>query len=207
MEGLQREFLPRFAALATKRVEGAVALCAAPTEASAREIAREMHALAGEAGLLGLATVLSAARQVEITAAELAADPDDASTRDRLDHTLSELAEALRAAAGVGPPSQPRSPGKSLREKFRAQFAEIAGTRYERIVRAVALENDAGLAQAASELHTLGGEASLLAMTVIASLCRIGEDAAEQQDRTTLVATLEQLEVAIFAEDVAGGGP
>jgi HPt (histidine-containing phosphotransfer) domain-containing protein len=197
-DNLKREFLPRFFGLARKRVERGREVARAPTAESCDALAREMHALAGEAGLLGLEAVLGAARQAELAAADLVKRPADTSSRDRLDHALGELEDAVRTSEKPAPPRPP--PVQSLQDKFRARFVEAATTRRERIVRVMeAPEPD--FVAACSEFHTLGGEAAMLAMTAIAAVCRDGEDAARRKDRATVAAVLEQLEIAIFAEE------
>jgi DNA-binding response OmpR family regulator len=62
--------------------------------------------------------------------------------------------------------------GHERRERFRAAFLESARGRIERIARALDA-NDA--ATAAHEFHALGGEASLLGFTEIATNARAGE--------------------------------
>lgn len=195
---LRREFLPRFKTLAATRITRVRRVAEAPTAASCEEVARELHALAGEAGLLGLGTVLGAARQAELFAAELAEAPSDASLRERLLRALDEL-DAKTRAEEPPPPTSPR-------DKFRASFIATAAQRRGRIDRTTEGTDD-WFAVAYTELRTLGGEAAMLAMTEIVALCKDGVEAAQRRDRSALVGALEQLEVALFAEDVPQGAP
>jgi HPt (histidine-containing phosphotransfer) domain-containing protein len=95
----------------------------------------------------------------------------------------------------------------SLHEKFREQFVATATERFQTITRALeGPQSNAMLDGVASELHTLGGEASLLGALDIADLARHGEEAARERRRADLRAVLDQLEVAIFAQDLARSG-
>jgi hypothetical protein len=67
-------FLPRFATLARNRIKRAVAIASAPDAAGAKSVAGEMHSLAGEAGMLGLESVLRAARDAEGAALRFAVE-------------------------------------------------------------------------------------------------------------------------------------
>lgn len=192
-EALKREFLPRFKALAVTRIARVRKVAEAPTAKACEEVTRELHALAGEAGLLGLEPVSAAARQAELFAAELAQAPDDASLRTRL---LAALVDLESKARGEEAP-----PAPSPRDKFRARFITTAEQRRARIER-TAEGSDDWFAVAAAELKPLGGEAQMLAMLEIAALCNDGVEAARRRDRAALVGALGQLEVALFAEDV-----
>lgn len=205
-DSLKREFLPKFFELAKKRVERARAVVRSPDAGTCDELSREMHALAGEAGLLGVESVLRAARQTELAAADLAKAPGDVPARDRVEHALAELEDAMRVSDRPAAPA-PSAKTRSLQDKFRERFIEAATVRRERMVRALEAGGDGAFAVAFSELHTLGGEAAMLAMTAIAAVCRDGEDAARRKDAAALAAVLEQLEVAIFAEELPGPSP
>ena len=104
------------------------------------------------------------------------------------------------------PRSAKAAQAEALREKFRAQFVASATSRHERVIRMLGRGSDTNLLEVASELHTLGGEAAMLGANDIATLARIGEDAATREDRALLRHALDQLEVAIFAEDIPSGG-
>lgn len=67
-DDFRARFLPRFAAVARKRLENAEALIARADPAKAGMLAAEMHALAGEAAILGLTEVADAAHEAEIAA-------------------------------------------------------------------------------------------------------------------------------------------
>lgn len=195
---LRREFLPRFKTLAATRIARVRAVAEAPTAAACEEVARELHALAGEAGLLGLGAVLGAARQAELFAAELAQSPADASLRERLLRALDEL-DAKSREEGTPPEPSPR-------DKFRASFIATAAQRRGRIDRTREGTDD-WFTVAYTELRVLGGEAAMLAMTEIVALCTDGVEAARRRDKSALVGALEQLEVALFAEEVPRGAP
>ncbi len=87
MTDLVARFLPRFAALARERVARAMAVASSADVAQAPAVARDMHSVAGEAGMLGLQDVLQAAREAEGAAKRFTADP----------HHVEALASAARA--------------------------------------------------------------------------------------------------------------
>lgn len=71
MEDIARKFLPRFAALARERIRQGLKVAATIDGDEALHVARELHSLAGEAGLLGLSELLSLARTAEEAATQL----------------------------------------------------------------------------------------------------------------------------------------
>jgi HPt (histidine-containing phosphotransfer) domain-containing protein len=75
MTDLVARFLPRFAALARERAARALAVAANADTAQAETVVRDMHSVAGEAGMLGLQDVLRAARDAESAAKRFHADP------------------------------------------------------------------------------------------------------------------------------------
>jgi HPt (histidine-containing phosphotransfer) domain-containing protein len=65
MDELVAKFLPRFAALARERLRAALEGAVERRHDRAADAAHDLHALAGEAGLLGLEGVIGAARTAE----------------------------------------------------------------------------------------------------------------------------------------------
>lgn len=65
MDELTARFLPRFAALAQQRLRRALEMAIDRRHERAEGVAHDLHALAGEAGLLGLEHVIGAARVAE----------------------------------------------------------------------------------------------------------------------------------------------
>jgi HPt (histidine-containing phosphotransfer) domain-containing protein len=65
MEDLYAKFLPQFVTLARKRITSSITAATQRDEANTKTIVRELHTLAGEAGLLGLSKVVPLARECE----------------------------------------------------------------------------------------------------------------------------------------------
>jgi HPt (histidine-containing phosphotransfer) domain-containing protein len=65
MDQLVKKFMPRFVTLARERLRGAIEAANASRFDRAEVLAHDMHALAGEAGLLGLEDVVTLAREAE----------------------------------------------------------------------------------------------------------------------------------------------
>src|SRR5690349_12104731 len=65
MDDLYGRFLPQFVALARSRVEMAIAAATRRDHGAITTVVRELHSLAGEAGLLGLSGVIPLARECE----------------------------------------------------------------------------------------------------------------------------------------------
>ena len=94
MDDLHAAFLPRFLEVARARLVKARAATQEPGRDAVNATLRDLHALAGEAGLLGLTAVLALAREGEERARSLlAARTDD--TISALATSLDELAKAL----------------------------------------------------------------------------------------------------------------
>src|SRR5690349_21335550 len=89
-EDLAARFLPQFVALARSRVEAALAAVARRDHAAAATTVRELHSLAGEAGLLGLHDVIPLARDGEQKAKRLHVSRADADA-DALAAALHQL--------------------------------------------------------------------------------------------------------------------
>lgn len=92
-----------------------------------------------------------------------------------------------------------------LRESFRAPFLQMAWRRHERIVELVGHGEGTGLRSAASELHCLSGEASMLDFADVAALARSGEKAAKDGDVAGLSKLVTDLRAAIEAIEVGSG--
>jgi HPt (histidine-containing phosphotransfer) domain-containing protein len=78
MDDLSAKFLPQFLELARTRVTGAIKAAVARDHLASTTIARNLHTLAGEAGLLGLHDVIPLAREGEHRAKSLGASRTDA---------------------------------------------------------------------------------------------------------------------------------
>lgn len=113
MEDIKRKFLPRFAVLANDRIRVGLEVAASVEGDQALVLARELHSMAGEAGLLGLTDLLSLARNAEIAATQLHASRVP-SKRRALQQSLLDLHVAVAAVEsqiepGDGEPSRPSS--------------------------------------------------------------------------------------------------
>jgi HPt (histidine-containing phosphotransfer) domain-containing protein len=88
-----------------------------------------------------------------------------------------------------------------MRESFRGPFVEMARQRQKRIAELVGGQGDdaAELRSAASELHCLSGEASMLDFARVADLARAAEVAARKADRGQLRDLVLDLHSAIEA--------
>jgi HPt (histidine-containing phosphotransfer) domain-containing protein len=106
IEDLQAKFLPRFIELARSRVERAIEIATRNDQEAAASIARELHALVGEAGLLGLATVVPLARDCESKAKRVGTSrsPEDAAA---LIAALRELGIAIELVGPGQPAKEP----------------------------------------------------------------------------------------------------
>ena len=100
MSDLVARFLPRFAALSRERMARALAIATAGDASQAESVARDMHSMAGEAGMLGLQGVLQAARAAESAARRFTGDPGHQGALAEAVRALdSALAEATRGLA------------------------------------------------------------------------------------------------------------
>lgn len=85
-----------------------------------------------------------------------------------------------------------------MRENFRAPFLEMAWKRHTRIAELVRGAAEAPeLRSAASELHCLSGEASMLAFAAVADIARDAEAAAKNGDTQRVRALVMELADAI----------
>jgi HPt (histidine-containing phosphotransfer) domain-containing protein len=98
IEELRQKFLPRFVAVAWERLHRAESVVAEKRFHEVPEVVREIHSLAGEAGLLGLGEVLELARAAEAHARRFQKSHGEVEAHV-LSGGLKELAGALRRAA------------------------------------------------------------------------------------------------------------
>jgi HPt (histidine-containing phosphotransfer) domain-containing protein len=93
MDELYAKFLPQFVTLARSRLALAISTAGVRDDAAVTKTVRELHTLAGEAGLLGLRQVVPLARDCEQKAKQLHSS--------RADADAETLVAALRQLAGV----------------------------------------------------------------------------------------------------------
>ncbi len=105
MDDLLASFMPRFKALADTRLARSIEIATKRDHENTQSIARDMHALAGEAGLLGLAAIVPLARAGEEHAKRLRSSRSDADA-DALVAALTELKHAIEAVATPSPPPE-----------------------------------------------------------------------------------------------------
>ena len=91
-------FLPKFLVLARCRIARGIELATERSPDRVPAIARELHAIGGEAGLLGLATIVSLARSGEVHANRLRSSGSDADA-DALVAVLTELKHEIERVA------------------------------------------------------------------------------------------------------------
>jgi chemotaxis protein histidine kinase CheA len=94
MEDLYAKFFPQFVMLARKRLSVATTTATKRDHAAVPTIVRELHALVGEAGLLGLRPVIPIARDCEHKAKALQGSRADADA-DALVAALCELTQLI----------------------------------------------------------------------------------------------------------------
>lgn len=94
LEELQKKFFPRFAKLAQERIVEGRRIAHDLEGEGALHVARQLHSLAGEAGLLGLTDLVVIARAAEEAATQLHAERSPAMT-EGLVAALGELETAL----------------------------------------------------------------------------------------------------------------
>ena len=98
MDDLLASFLPRFTELARTRLARSLEIVNARDHAGTVNVARDLHAVAGEAGLLGLASIVPLARASEEHAKRLRASRADEDA-DALLASLTELQKAIELVA------------------------------------------------------------------------------------------------------------
>jgi HPt (histidine-containing phosphotransfer) domain-containing protein len=102
MEDLYAKFLPQFLAIARARLTTAVTAVNKRDGEAGPAIVRELHALAGEAGLLGLQQVIPIARACELKAKALRGGLADADA-DALLAALHELEQIIDRIGAASP--------------------------------------------------------------------------------------------------------
>jgi HPt (histidine-containing phosphotransfer) domain-containing protein len=102
------KFLPQFTELARDRLQRAYEACAQPDEPTLTAVARELHAIAGEAGLLGLAAIVPIARNAEEHAKRLRDGRAGEDHAGAFVGALDELRAALDALAALAAPGAPK---------------------------------------------------------------------------------------------------
>lgn len=95
-----RGFVARFAKISEERIARGRAATTA-SGADLEEVARELHSMAGEAGLLGVREVMALARAAEQAVLELSATRSDEG-REAVRCALGDLEIALRNSLGPG---------------------------------------------------------------------------------------------------------
>jgi HPt (histidine-containing phosphotransfer) domain-containing protein len=106
MDELAAKFLPMFIKIARTRVQVATTAATSRDREAAPTTVRELHALAGEAGLLGLRDVVPLARDCEQKAKALRSSDAEADV-DALIAALHELARVIDRIAASAPPPRP----------------------------------------------------------------------------------------------------
>ncbi|HEX3480531.1 MAG TPA: Hpt domain-containing protein [Kofleriaceae bacterium] len=99
MDELSAKFLPQFLELARARLAAALKAAAARDHVATTTTVRNMHTLAGEAGLLGLHDVVPLAREGEQRAKSLSASRTDADAELLVDvlRRLEQVIESIGA--------------------------------------------------------------------------------------------------------------
>jgi HPt (histidine-containing phosphotransfer) domain-containing protein len=99
MDDLNAKFLPQFLELARARVAAAIKSAVARDHLASTTISRNLHTLAGEAGLLGLRDVIPLAREGEQKAKSLGASRTDADAELLVDvlRRLERVIESIGA--------------------------------------------------------------------------------------------------------------
>lgn len=92
MDDLYARFLPQFVALARTRLAHAISTASVRDDGAVTTTLRELHTLAGEAGLLGLRVLIPLARDCELKAKQLLIS--------RADADVEVLVAALRQLVG-----------------------------------------------------------------------------------------------------------
>jgi HPt (histidine-containing phosphotransfer) domain-containing protein len=103
MDDLVAAFMPRFKELARTRLARSIAIAEQRDHANTATIAHDLHAVAGEAGLLGLAAIVALVRGGEEHAKRLRSSRSDADA----DALVASLLELQRAIEAVNVPAQP----------------------------------------------------------------------------------------------------
>lgn len=105
IDDLQARFLPQFMMTAKLRVERVRDIATRRDHGALHAALRELHALVGEAGLLGLGGVLALARAAEAATHRAHGSRSDADVR-ALEAALDELATCLELVSSHEPGRQ-----------------------------------------------------------------------------------------------------
>jgi len=108
MEELYAKFLPQFVELARERLQRAAAVArtvAQQDEATLTAVVRDLHAIAGEAGLLGMVLLVPLARSAEDHAKRLRDRHAEADATALLG-ALKELEQAVEVVSAGFPPKE-----------------------------------------------------------------------------------------------------
>ena len=99
MDDLHAKFMPQFLELARSRVAAALKAATARDHLAATTTARNLHTLAGEAGLLGLHDVVPLAREGEQKAKSVGASRSDIDAEQLVDalRRLEQIIESIGA--------------------------------------------------------------------------------------------------------------
>ena len=99
MDDLHAKFMPQFLELARSRLAAALKAATARDHLAATTTARNLHTLAGEAGLLGLHDVVPLAREGEQKARSMGASRTDADAELLVDalRRLQQVIESIGA--------------------------------------------------------------------------------------------------------------
>ncbi|HEU4732417.1 MAG TPA: Hpt domain-containing protein [Kofleriaceae bacterium] len=106
MEDLYAKFLPQFVELARSRVGLAIKAAVERDLVAMAKVVRELHTLAGEAGLLGLHEVVPLARESELKAKALHAGRGDAEVEPlvaglrQLEHVIDSIGATHTSKSG-----------------------------------------------------------------------------------------------------------
>jgi len=101
-EDLRTVFLPRFTALARTRISQAIEVANRRDIGATATTLRDLHALSGEAGLLGLSEIVPYARESEARARRVYDTRED-SDAEALVAALTDLASAVERVAAANP--------------------------------------------------------------------------------------------------------
>jgi HPt (histidine-containing phosphotransfer) domain-containing protein len=101
MDDLYEKFLPQFVTLARSRVAVAITVATQRDHSASTTIVRELHTLAGEAGLLGLGDVVPLARDCEKKAKALHLSREAADA----EALVAALRQLERVIESIGAPS------------------------------------------------------------------------------------------------------
>jgi chemotaxis protein histidine kinase CheA len=109
IDDLYEKFLPQFIPVARARVAAAVAAARRRDHQAMLVVMRELHTLAGEAGLLGLGELVPLARECERKAKQLDGSRAEGDA-EMLDAGLGELERMIEGIGATVAPADPERP-------------------------------------------------------------------------------------------------